>query len=115
MPSQEAEIEVLKSKIDTYIETIKGLEIQAFEIEKGIKINSKAILMQAPSVWEEKNSQVPFLTKTGRAIASLWQTANGRLKLFYLSSYLISFTVLATRVNQHFMSLVPGQVNNIWC
>ncbi len=37
LPSQEAEIEVLKSKIDTYIETIKGLEIQAFEIEKGIK------------------------------------------------------------------------------
>ncbi len=64
--------------------------------------------MQAPSVWEEKNSQVPFLTKTGRAIASLWQTANGRLKLFYLSSYLISFTVLAGRVRASQSGLTQG-------
>lgn len=96
MPAQETEIQTLQSEINTGIEKVKALGTQVVDVEKGIDGGSEVgMVIQAPSVSEKEVSQVPFLTKTGKAIASLWQTANGRLKLFYFSSYLISFTVLA--------------------
>ncbi|MBC1238098.1 hypothetical protein [Nostoc sp. 2RC] len=96
MPAQETEIQTLQSEINTGIEKVRVLEIQVFNEEKGIDgIPEVGMVIQAPSVLEKEALQVQFLTKTGKAIASLWETANGRLKLFYLSSYLISFTVLA--------------------
>lgn len=96
LPAQEAEIQTLQSEINTSIEKVRVLEIQIFDEEKGVDGSPEvSMVIQAPSVSEKEVSQVPFFTKTGKAIASLWQTANGRLKLFYLSSYLISFTLLA--------------------
>ncbi|WP_206758809.1 hypothetical protein [Anabaena sp. FACHB-83] len=96
LPAQETEIQTLQSEINTSIEKVRVLEIQVFDVEKSIDGGSEAgMVIQAPSVSENESSQVPFFNNTGKAIASLWQTANGRLKLFYLSSYLISFTVLA--------------------
>jgi hypothetical protein len=95
LPSQETELQALQSEINKDIEQVRALEVQFLNIEKSINRSSEVRLMlQAPSVWE-KNTQATFLAKTRKAIASLWQTANGRLKLFYLSSYLISFTVFA--------------------
>lgn len=95
-PSQETEIQTLQTDINTSIEKLRALGTQVSEVFKSVDGSPEVgLVIQAPSVWNKDSLQVPFLVKRWRAIASLWQTANGRLRLFYLSSYLISFTVFA--------------------
>lgn len=94
--SQDTELKTLQSEINTSIDKVRALGVQVLGVEKSIDGSPEVgMVIQAPSVGEKESSQLPFFTKSGKAIASLWRTANGRLKLFYLSSYLISFTVLA--------------------
>lgn len=95
--SEETKIlEDLQSDIKTSIEEVRKLDIQVFVLAKSPDSSREVgLVIQAPSVGNKDSSQVPFSANIWKAITSLWQTANGRLKLFYLSSYLISFTVLA--------------------
>ncbi|MBW4520912.1 MAG: hypothetical protein KME16_14560 [Scytolyngbya sp. HA4215-MV1] len=96
LPAQEAEIQTLQDEINTSIEQVRILGAQASiafkSVDGGIV---PSLVLQAPRVQGANQSQVPAWMQTWWAISSLWQTAKGRLKLFYLSSYLISFTVLA--------------------
>lgn len=50
------------------------------------------LVIQAPAV---RPQEIASSRSREWAIASLWKTARGRLRLFYASSYLISFIVLA--------------------
>lgn len=96
LPSQETEIQTLQTDINTSIEKLRALGTQVSEVFKSVDGSPEVgLVIQAPCVWNKDSLQVPFLVKRWRAIASLWQTANGRLRLFYLSSYLIFFTVFA--------------------
>lgn len=96
LPAQESEIQTLEDELNDSIEKVRALGAQSSEIIKGMDGNMAAgLVLQAPSVQAPDRSPDSTWRQTWRAIASHWQTAKGRLRLFYLSSYLISFTVLA--------------------
>jgi hypothetical protein len=95
IPSQSVEIQTLQSAINTGIETVKGLGMPVFTESKGLGGDVEpGLVLQAPAV----QSTLPpanFVTRSWTTVASLWLTPKGRLRLFQLSTYLISFTVLA--------------------
>lgn len=91
LPSQDAGIQELQTDITKDIEKLRALGAQVVQaISKGSDDESTEpdLVLHAPSLWDSDDH-------IWRKIASLWQTAKGRLKLFYISSVLISFTVLA--------------------
>jgi uncharacterized membrane-anchored protein YhcB (DUF1043 family) len=93
IPSQSVEIQALQTAINTGIETVKGLGMPVFTESKGLDIEP-GLVLQAPAV----ESTLPpdnFALRSWTIFASLWLTPKGRLRLFQLSTYLISFTVLA--------------------
>jgi hypothetical protein len=93
IPSQSAEIQALQTTINTGIETVKGLGMPVFTESKSLDIEP-GLVLQAPAV----QSTLPpdnFALRSWTTFASLWLTPKGRLRLFQLSTYLISFTVLA--------------------
>jgi hypothetical protein len=93
IPSQSAELQVLQTAINAGIETVKGLGMPVFTESKSLDIEP-GLVLQAPSV----QSTLPpanFALRSWTIFASLWLTPKGRLRLFQLSTYLISFTVLA--------------------
>jgi Skp family chaperone for outer membrane proteins len=93
IPSQSVEIQALQTAINTGIETVKGLGMPVFTESKSLDIEP-GLVLQAPSV----QSTLPtdnFALRSWTTVASLWLTPKGRLRLFQLSTYLISFTVLA--------------------
>jgi hypothetical protein len=93
IPSQSAELQALQTTINTGIETVKGLGMPVFTESKSLDIEP-GLVLQAPSV----QSTLPpanFALRSWTIFASLWLTPKGRLRLFQLSTYLISFTVLA--------------------
>jgi hypothetical protein len=93
IPSQSAEIQTLQTAINTGIETVKGLGVPVFTESKSLDIEP-GLVLQAPAV----QSTLPpanFALRSWTIFASLWLTPKGRLRLFQLSTYLISFTVLA--------------------
>jgi hypothetical protein len=93
IPSQSTEVQALQSTINTGIETVKGLGMPVFTESKSLDAEP-GLVLQAPAV----QSTLPpsnFVLRSWTIFASLWLTPKGRLRLFQLSTYLISFTVLA--------------------
>ncbi|MFW9260518.1 hypothetical protein A4S05_26140 [Nostoc sp. KVJ20] len=91
LPSQDAEVQELQTDINKDIENLRKLGAKADEAtSKGMDDGNTEpnLVLPAPSLWYSD-------VHIWRKIASLWQTAKGRLKLFYISSFLISFSVLA--------------------
>ncbi|WP_157871779.1 hypothetical protein [Gloeothece verrucosa] len=96
LPSQDDEAQKLEDEINTSIEKVRELGANAAETFKSVDGNIElGLVLQPPSVKGAKPQEVFGIFPIWQAVASLWQTANGRLRLFYLSSYLISFIVLA--------------------
>jgi hypothetical protein len=93
IPSQSAEIQALQTAINTGIETVKGLGMPVFTESKSLDIEP-GLVLQAPAVQSIPPSPNSIL-QIWTTVASLWLTPKGRLRLFQLSTYLISFTVLA--------------------
>jgi hypothetical protein len=93
IPSQNVEIQTLQTAINTGIETVKGLGVPVFTESKSLDIEP-ALVLQAPAVQSTLPS-ANFALRSWTIFASLWLTPKGRLRLFQLSTYLISFTVLA--------------------
>jgi hypothetical protein len=93
IPSQSVEIQALQTAINTGIETVKGLGMPVFTESKGLDIEP-GLVLQAPAIQSTLPS-ANFALRSWTIFASLWLTPKGRLRLFQLSTYLISFTVLA--------------------
>ena len=93
IPSQSVEIQALQTAINTGIETVKGLGMPVFTESKGLAIEP-GLVLQAPPV-QPTLPPANFALRSWTIFASLWLTPKGRLRLFQLSTYLISFTVLA--------------------
>jgi hypothetical protein len=93
IPSQSVEIQTLQTAINTGIETVRGLGMPVFTESKSLDIEP-GLVLEAPAI----QSTLPpanFAVRLWTIFASLWLTPKGRLRLFQLSTYLISFTVLA--------------------
>jgi uncharacterized membrane-anchored protein YhcB (DUF1043 family) len=96
LASQETELKELQQEIKTNIEEVKKLvseAAQTYDVTKSIDgggATEQGLVLQPPPV-----RKLPVRIRLWMVFSSLWQTAKGRLRLFYLSSYLISFIVLA--------------------
>jgi uncharacterized membrane-anchored protein YhcB (DUF1043 family) len=93
IPSQSTEIQALQTAINTGIETVRGLGMPVFTESKSLD-TELGLVLQAPAVQSTLPS-ANFALRSWTIFASLWLTPKGRLRLFQLSTYLISFTVLA--------------------
>jgi hypothetical protein len=93
IPSQSVEIQALQTAINTGIETVKGLGMPVFTESKSLDIEP-GLVLQAPAVQSTLTSPNSG-QQIWRTVTNLWLTPKGRLRLFQLSTYLISFTVLA--------------------
>jgi uncharacterized membrane-anchored protein YhcB (DUF1043 family) len=111
LPEQEPEMQTMQEDLNTSIGKVRALGAQPSEIIKGVDGgNTPNLVLQAPLVQGTNQPHVSAWAK----IASLWQTANGRLRLFYLSSYLISFIVLAGGGFNHLYWTKPTFGANGW-
>ncbi len=99
LPSNQDELKSLNDKIEKTIADVRKVlsETPKTLIPKDVdgSSQSQSELVLQPLRVNDSSSSHPSAINLLTKIASLWQTAQGRLRLFYLSSYLISFTVLA--------------------
>jgi hypothetical protein len=94
IPSQSDEIKALQAAIDAGIQEVKGLNTKSFTGFLNLDRNLEpGLVLQAPSL--QADSPPNSFLQIWTIFASLWLTPKGRLRLFQLSTYLISFTVLA--------------------
>ncbi|MEM9808863.1 MAG: hypothetical protein AAF959_26715 [Cyanobacteria bacterium P01_D01_bin.56] len=94
--SDEIEFSTLEPELNDTEEKLKtsGAKSLGLMQPKSLGANTSAELELVPT-----SLSVPTVSsnskKWGKIISDLWQTAPGRLRLFYASSYLISFLLLA--------------------
>ena len=95
LPSNQNEITSLQVDIKTTITDVQKViskqptSLIPKDVDGSIQSQSELVLQPTATI----NNRSPYNLLS--QITSLWRTAKGRLRLFYLSSYLISFTVLA--------------------
>ncbi len=99
LPSNTNELKSLNDNIEKIIVDLRKVlsETPQTLVAKDVDGSSQPqsnLMLQPLQVNDSRTSDLSGINLLTQ-IASLWQTAQGRLRLFYLSSYLISFTVLA--------------------
>lgn len=96
--SDETEFSPLKTELNDTEEKLKAAGVRSLEVlqPKGLAASSspEVELDFVPTSLSVPTSSISS-KKWGKTISDLWQTAPGRLRLFYASSYLISFLLLA--------------------